>query len=145
MAKTLLDLASELEAKSKVVDKAASEHAAKVAIAIVSDLAHVTPVDTSRAQSNWIVSLGIPSWIDIDPHFPGFRGLEATRNAAETIRLAKAILERKQPGEPIYITNNVPYIRDLNSGSSKQEPAGFVERAVLVGRRLVDEFSIREK
>ena len=33
------------------------------------------------------------------------------------------------PDKVIYITNRVPYIEDLNDGSSRQAPARFVELA----------------
>jgi hypothetical protein len=66
-----------------------------------------------------------------------------------SIRLALAQAEQqyklKKPGEQIHITNNAPYIRQLNDGSSKQAPAGFVERAILIGRKVAENSKVQIK
>ena len=31
----------------------------------------------------------------------------------------------------VFVTNNVPYGRELNDGHSRQEPAGFVQRSIV--------------
>lgn len=144
MAKNLLDLAERLEKKAKAIDEAASQTAADTALAIVGDLAYKTPVDTSQALSNWQVTLQNPASGKISPHFPGLQGSTYRQSAAETINIAKAVLKNKKPGQAIYITNNLPYIRRLNDGYSGQAPAGFVERAVLIGRKMLSKFKIKE-
>ena len=143
MAKGLLDLATSLEKKAKAIDEAASKLAVDTALTIVGDLAFKTPVDTSQALSNWIVTLETPSSDKIKPHFPGEGGSTQRASAAETMNNARAILAKKKPGQKIYITNNLPYIRRLNEGYSKQAPAGFVERAVLIGRKMRKNFKIK--
>lgn len=144
MAKSLLDLADRLERKAKAIDEAASENAVDTALAIVGDLAYKTPVDTSQALSNWIVTLESPSGQRIAPHFPGLQGSTQRASAAETLNLAKLVLRNKKPGQAIFITNNLPYIRRLNDGYSAQAPAGFVERAVLIGRKMRKKFKIED-
>lgn len=144
MAKSLLDLADRLEKKAKAIDEAASQNAVDTALAIVGDLAYKTPVDTSQALSNWIVTLESPSGQQIKPHFPGEGGSTQRASAAETINQARAILAKKKPGQAIFITNNLPYIRRLNDGYSAQAPAGFVERAVLIGRKMRKKFKIKD-
>ena len=143
MAKGLLDLATSLEKKAKAIDEAASKLAVDTALTIVGDLAFKTPVDTSQALSNWIVTLETPSSDKIKPHFPGEGGSSQKSSAAETINQARAILAKKKPGQKIYITNNLPYIRRLNDGYSKQAPAGFVERSVLIGRKMRRNFKLK--
>jgi len=144
MAKSLLDLADRLEKKAKAIDEAASQNAVDTALAIVGDLAYKTPVDTSQALSNWIVTLESPSGQQIKPHFPGSQGSTQRASAAETLNLAKLVLRNKKPGQAIFITNNLPYIRRLNDGHSTQTPAGFVERAVLIGRKMRKKFKIKD-
>lgn len=117
------------------VEKKAALRVNAAALAIVRDLTVHTPVDTTRALSNWIVSIGQRDPSYIDPWVPGFAGSTKAASAAEVMALARLILKSRKPGQPIYISNNAPYIRRLNEGYSKQEPAGFVERAVIVGRR----------
>ena len=93
-----------------------------VALVIDGDLQLNTPVDTGRAKLNWQASVNAPIDAEI--------ALGARRAGAES-------LPPTRPESIIYITNNVPYIRRLNDGHSKQQPAGFVERAVERGRLSV--------
>lgn len=144
MANDLLSLAVSLERKAKAIDEAASKTAVDTALAIVGDLAYKTPVDTSQALSNWIVTLDTPSGQQIKPHYPGSGGSTYRASAAETINNAKAVLKNKKPGQAIFITNNLPYIKRLNDGYSAQAPAGFVERAVLIGRKMLSKFKIKD-
>jgi len=137
MARSLLDLAESLERRAGAYGKEGSKLAVKVAVTVVTDLAYETPVDTTQALSNWQVALGSPVNKAIDPYFPGDFGDTQPASAAATIAAAKQILKGKKPGQTIFISNVVDYIGDLNDGSSKQTPAGFVERAALLGRKQV--------
>ena len=143
MAGSLLDLANRMDALNASIHAAASDTAKKIAETVVSDLAFKTPVDTSEALSNWVVTLDKPNVGTIDPHYPGEFGSTQVASAQQTINEARNILKQKKPGQPIYITNNVPYIRRLNDGHSGQAPAGFVERAVLIGRKIAQKFKLR--
>lgn len=46
-------------------------------------------------------------------------------------------------GNKVKITNDAPYIEDLNSGSSKQAPSHFVERTVIKYGRLTGPVSVK--
>lgn len=144
MANDLLSLAVSLEGKAKAIDEAASKTAVDTAMAIVGDLAYKTPVDTSQALSNWRVTLDSPATGTIAPHYPGIQGSSQRASAAETINAAKSVLANKKPGQAIFITNNLPYIKRLNDGYSAQAPAGFVELAVLIGRKMLAKFKIED-
>lgn len=144
MPNDLFGLASKLEEKADLIEQAASDAAVATALAIVGDLAYKTPVDTSQALSNWQVTLGSPAESKINAYYPGQRGSSQRASAAQVLNLAKAVLSQKKPGQPIYITNNLPYIRKLNEGSSLQQPAGFVERAVLLGRLQARKFKLKD-
>lgn len=79
-----------------------------------------TPVDTGRARNGWEITTDTPSaTIPKEGKYPPPKiqehGLQNIVNVA--------------PEQTIYITNRVPYIEDLNNGSSKQQPARFVERS----------------
>lgn len=137
MARNLLDLAKSLESRAKLLPEFGSSFAKHVAMTIVTELAHNTPVDTSQAISNWTVTIGSPSTEFVGPHYPGERGSTYEASSEETILLAKIALLKKKPGQSIFITNNADYIRKLNDGSSPQQPAGFVERAIFVGKRSI--------
>lgn len=143
MARTLLDLAKSLEKRAVKIEEAVSKLAAETAILIVSDLVFVTPVDTSQALSNWQVSLNTPVSSPIGPYSPGFFGSTQGASAHATIRAAKAVLARKRPGDVIYISNVLDYIVDLNNGTSRQRPAGFVERSSIIGRKYAEQAKVK--
>lgn len=145
MARNLLDLAESLEKKKAEIEKAASDAAIFTAITIVGDLAYKTPVDTSKALSSWIVTVGEPSDIVGSAYYPGEKGSTQKASAQATIAAAKAALATKKPGQPIYITNNQPYIKRLNDGYSGQQPAGFVQRAALLGRKVIQKYKLNLK
>jgi hypothetical protein len=138
MSKNLQDLANALNKKADGISKAVSDLSIKAALTIVGDLAVKTPVDTSKAISNWQVDLNREPDNQISPHYPGSDGSTFSESAAETLAKAKLVLRNKKPGMVIYITNNLPYIQKLNDGSSIQEPAGFVERAILIARKFLE-------
>lgn len=143
MARTLKDLANEVRAFSDGLNEVSNQASCEVALAIVTDLAPKTPVDTSKALSNWRVGIGQKPALAIPPHSPGRHGSSQEASVAATISEAKAKLAAKKPGETIWISNVLPYIRRLNEGYSKQAPAGFVERAILIGRKIAETISAR--
>lgn len=104
--------------------RTASQRVKRAAILIDQTLVAATPVDTGRARSNWIVTLGVPSAASRLPMSP-----------TEALREGESVINGWRPGQSIFITNNLNYISKLNAGSSAQAPAGFVERAVERGRR----------
>lgn len=93
-----------------------------LALQIVAELkkhpgAGGTPVATGHARANWVPSVGAP-------HAGEDSG---AASAAGTAQIMAYVLEQG----PLWVSNNVPYIRFLNYGSSQQAPAMFVEAAVM--------------
>ena len=144
MARTLLDLANDVDKLGDQIAQAASDHAVKTALTIVGDLVYHTPVDTSQALSNWDVTIGAPADDPHGPYVAGKHGSTQQQSAAKALAQAKQTLKDKKPGQTIYIANNLPYIRRLNDGYSQQVPAGFVERALLLGRKMKAKFKLRK-
>lgn len=138
MARTLNDLAARMEKIADSLDDKANDLKKKTATVIVKDLISVTPVDTSRALSNWIATNGQPANFSVLAYNPGSAG--STRGSSMSAALAAAMAEiaNAKPGVPLFLTNNLRYIRALNDGHSKQAPAGFVERSALLGRKTVE-------
>jgi len=86
----------------------------KLAIDIQNDVESQTPVDTGRARSNWLPSIGT-----------------ARKDTTESTGGSPVInFTSYQLGDKIYITNNLPYIARLNDGYSKQAPAAYVDMAI---------------
>lgn len=82
-----------------------------------------TPVDTGWARANWAPNIGAPLAQTI-----GSRPKRGGSGIAPANPVG--ILGYSLGQGPIYITNNVPYIQQLNAGSSKQAPAGFIQTAI---------------
>lgn len=108
---------------------ATEEAMRKIALRVMQTLVLATPVDTGRARSNWIVSLGSPARATKEPMDKS--------GAAAISENATEIATHKDPSVAIYISNNLPYIGRLNEGWSKQAPAGYVEQALQAARSVV--------
>lgn len=93
----------------------------KIALDVQADLVASTPVDTGRARSNWLPSI---NRIRTD----------TTESTGGSISIN---FSGYNLGDKIYLTNNLPYIKRLNEGSSKQAPAGFVDDAILRAKNKV--------
>lgn len=93
-----------------------------------------TPVDTSKALSNWQVGLGTAVDDQIGPIVPGEKGSTQGASSAAALAIAAAVLAVKKAGETIYISNALPYIRRLNDEGYSKQSDHFVERAVQAGR-----------
>lgn len=87
-----------------------------------------TPVDTGRARGNWQTAVGVPIDGEISRDDPS--------GAA-----AIAEIEARTPagaGQETFMVNNLPYIIELENGSSKQAPSGMVRRNLARVQRIVD-------
>lgn len=132
--KTLLDLAAYCRKEGASIEKSASDYAVKLAEEILNDWVIVSPVDTSNLVSNFVVTLGAPATIVIDPYVAGKAG--STREESSTAALAAglAVLKDKLPGVPIYITNNVHYAQYINDGTPYITAVDYIARAMLISR-----------
>ncbi|HEY0820255.1 MAG TPA: hypothetical protein VGD46_15830 [Rhizobacter sp.] len=111
---------------------------AGVVAAVYEGILLYTPVLTGRARKNWFVTRSAPSkrMVDGDQKInePGYwftvtgEPLNSEeRGVAESIKNA---VMQGPVGTRVYVTNNLPYIDDLESGSSAKAPAGMVDIAV---------------
>ncbi len=83
------------------------EETQKLALAIDRDVVLQTPVDTARAASNWIVTIGNSTGQTV-----GIIGRESAMSDGA------AKISKARPFANIWIQNNVPYIGVLNDGDS---------------------------
>ncbi len=99
----------------------------RLTLNVTANLVETTPVDTGWARANWVPKIGTPR-----------TRTAGTRAAAENGKIDRSpqtdgllsVLGYKL-GPSIFISNNVPYIKKLNAGSSSKAPAAFVQSAVL--------------
>lgn len=129
---TLRQLAARLYDLADTIDDYVHEARARYALAIVKELVRVTPVDTSEALSNWQVSTSAGA--AIAAHFPGEEGSTQAASAAQAILEAEAAIRANRSAAVLVIFNAARHIRFLNEGSSRQAPAGFIEKAILAGK-----------
>lgn len=108
------------------IEKRTEKTVRRAVIAIEEKLVATTPVDTGLARSNWIVSLDVPR-----------EEVREIRDPASVIRSARGTLAAYRLGRALFITNSVPYITFLNYGTSDQAPPGFVEEAMVAGRKVI--------
>lgn len=134
MGKSLADLAKKMNRAADRSETVASDLAVHFAYQIEYHLVYDTPVDTSTALSNWQVNLTSPAADEISAYALGQRGSTQGPSASRALAEAQVELQRKKPGQPIFLSNLVDYIKKLNEGSSAQAPAGFIEAAILRAR-----------
>lgn len=108
----------------------------KVALKAHDMLVYTTPVDTSKALSNWRVSVGIPFRSVIPPYFKGTGGSTHAASARAAIKQGKDALAGYEHGN-IFVSNTLNYIGNLNAGSSEQAPPGFIQTAIKTAVRVV--------
>lgn len=95
----------------------------KAIVECLRQLTISTPVDTGRARWGWFVTVGSPS-TEIPP--------EGQYSIPDVTSRANVSVSADVTA---YIANNVPYIVELNGGSSKQQPARFAERSAASGQK----------
>lgn len=95
---------------------------------LFSGVIRATPVDTGRARGGWQTGVGSA---------PEGDNKRLDKSAAKSI----AEVEQNTPagaGQVTYLANNVPYIMNLEQGTSKQAPEGMVRKNVDRVQKMVD-------
>ena len=151
------DLAVEFDDLADVIPAAGNRIKKESTEVILANLTANTTADTGAAISNWQVSAD-PVVNVLSPHVPSPTGKmikgkwthsvdpETTRanNAPIAEEIARVIIETSAPGEPLYISNALPYIQPLDDGHSQQQVAGMVDRAVSAGESAIDAANLLE-
>lgn len=100
-------------------------------------IVEATRVDTGRARSNWVASIGSPFTGIVPPYAPGTKlGIGESGNAAGAINQQAGVIRGfdSTKHNAIHITNNVPYIGALNNGGPTVGPDMMVQRGVAAAR-----------
>lgn len=95
---------------------------------LFSGVIRATPVDTGRARGGWQTGVGSA---------PEGDNKRLDKSAAKSI----AEVEQNTPagaGQVTYLANNVPYIMNLEQGTSKQAPEGMVRKNMDRVQKMVD-------
>ena len=89
----------------------------KTVLDMAGQMIRLSPVDTGRFRSNWQYGGGL---MNTDT------GSRIDASGASSIGRITAGIGGWRPGETMWITNSLPYAQRLESGWSKQAPAGVV-------------------
>lgn len=135
---SLGSFAKKMRKASKAVcvntDKLVKDVADGILVAVVTD----TPVDTGKARSNWQVNINSPASGTRTAFVPGKKGSTGLDNIIAAVEVGTNHIDQYNAGEEIHITNNLSYIGDLNDGTSKQAPPGYVQEAILEAIGKID-------
>ena len=110
---------------TRELNVAINDVVARVGRNILRELRDTTPVDTGHAASNWIGGFGSPP--------SGVVGSKQAVTFGPQNASIRSITARRTRVQPLFITNNVDYIGILDTGTSSQAPAGFIELAISRG------------
>ena len=106
----------------------------EVAKEILETAADGTPVDTTKALSNWQVGVGSTPVGVLGPRVPGLGGVTKAASLSATVNDGVGKMQGRKVGVPIHIANNAHYIDGLNDGSISKKGDHFVEDALVQGR-----------
>lgn len=107
----------------RITEQASDEIVRATTIALFNGVIRDTPVDTGRARGDWQTTVETPANGENGREDPTPAGRDGGPAQAEVV----ANTPRKAGGET-YLTNSLPYIEELENGSSKQAPSGMVRR-----------------
>ena len=96
-----------------------------------------TPVQTGWARANWVQSVGTPAAVVANPVTVDERIAALPSGLAAQAAGVAAVAGYSKIGPSVFQTNNVPYIKELNEGTSQQAPRAFVQTAVTKAVRTV--------
>jgi len=122
---------------ARALPQRVSNTAVAAALTVVQHLGADTPAYTSKAVSNWQTRLNTPAVTPIPAFIAGIEGSTKGLSSQAMYTAALQTLIGKKPRVDIYISNVLPYINRLNEGWSQQAAAGFVQSAVMMGRKRV--------
>jgi hypothetical protein len=109
--------------KVQLLIRLIKQHVREVSFAVERRIKPSMPVDTGRARASW------GHWTPQDIHRISINNPPSPGDALWT---------EKDDGYTIEQGSNVGYIASLNDGSSKQAPAGFIDRAEEAGQQAID-------
>lgn len=137
----LIGWGAKLKYMSRSIDDRTHRLLKEVTLAVVEELVYTTPVLTGRARSSWRTGIGRQR-VGV-PFKPPSKPSSPEAGASRSIEEARAaVAEKTIGGKTVYITSNLEYMGRLDEGSSTQQAAGFIQRAVMAGRsRVRDELS----
>jgi len=91
-----------------------------------------TPKLTGWARAGWMISTTLPQFVPV-----GSKTNVSVAEAAQKDSLSRFLHKSLDNIGTIYISNAVPYISILNTGTSDQAPKDFVKKSVQKGMHIL--------
>lgn len=101
----------------------------KITLDVTANLIEATPVDTGWARANWVARIGSPFDEDLSDIEASPQAAAGAASRQQASLGAVAARYQLQQGS-VFVSNNVPYITNLNDGTSQQAPRSFVQMAI---------------
>lgn len=121
---------NQIEAIVRAIDGFTSKVTQKVTLDVTANLIETTPVDTGWARANWVPSVGkVFAGPGGKPDRPTREALVVGAEGQQQSSIAGIASYDIKQGS-VFVSNNVGYIEDLNSGTSSKAPAAFVQSAI---------------
>jgi hypothetical protein len=86
------------------------------------------------ARGNWQIGIGSPPRNETGQIDPG---------GQSTISVGETTLDSYKLGPKIYLVNNRPYIKRLDTGHSTAIPKGFVRKSIQAGGEGIKRFKVK--
>lgn len=115
---------------AKEVPELAVQVTNKACIDLFSKVVMDTPVDTGRARGNWQISIGNAVGSELNTE---------DKDGSSTIGKATSELLGDKTTAPIFIQNNLPYIKKLEYGYSKKSPRGMLRKNLTLMNRFLSQ------
>lgn len=134
--------AIEMKLRADEIERAVNRIVIEASQAIAKEVIALTPVDSGAAISNWQAALGSPANGTLPAISPGEYGSTESANTSAAQIKAWSRIRGRRTGQDVWISNNLPYINDLNVGNiePRSSPAPnrtpyprFAERALNFG------------
>jgi len=152
---TLLQFSRNMRVRGSKIENSSIGLVKRIAKRALIGLVEGTPVDKGVARSNWRVSIYNPTRAVIPAYLPGKNlGLGERSNARAAIAagIAQINLLRVgaafgtgQAGRALFITNAIPYLGRLRTGSSTQQPKDWVSIALIEARSEISSVRLLER
>jgi len=115
---------------AKEVPELAVQVTNKACLDLFTNVVMDTPVDTGRARGNWQISIGNSTGSQLNVE---------DKDGGATINKATSELLTDKTTAPVFIQNNLPYIKKLEYGYSKKSPRGMLRKNLTLMNRFLNQ------
>ena len=123
---------SQLRKEADLADAAGRKFVADASVDLLRRLVSRTPLRTGHARGNWQATEGTPASQEIPKDRSTSMGpQEVIAAGAAKIKTALKPSKRRRRIPNLFISNLVPYVEILETGTSSQAPNGWIAISIL--------------